>query len=449
MRPPNVIIVFADQWRAQACGYAGNEDVLTPHLDMLAEESVNFSNAVSGCPVCSPYRASLMTGQYPLTHGVFVNDVQLGHTCPSVADAFAGAGYDTAYIGKWHLNGHGRSSPIPPDRRQGFDYWKVLECTHDYNHSAYYEGDSTQKRYWSDYDAIAQTDDALRYIENHSSSPKPFFMVLSWGPPHAPYETAPAEFRAMYSPDSLNVPPNVPESMEGYSRAGLAGYYAHCSVLDHCVGRLLSGLKSGGIDERTIFLFTSDHGDMLGAHGAEEKQQPYDESVCVPFLLRYPQLDDWNPRLLDAPIDAPDVMPTLLGLADIDIPESVEGTDFSDYIAGRDAYTDGAAILTCPHPFGTWNKPQRGGREYRGLRTTTHTYVRDLNGPWLLFDNQTDPFQLHNLVENPQHRDVVEYFDCWLHRELKETGDDFRPGLEYMKAWKYPMNRTLTVPFSW
>src|SRR5690348_1026878 len=119
-RRPNVLIVLADQWRAQAFGFAGDPNVKTPNLDRLAEESVRFINAVSGLPVCSPTRASLLTGQRPLTHGVFLNDVPLNPEATSIAKVLKSAGYDTACIGKWHVNGSGRSNFIPRERRQGF-----------------------------------------------------------------------------------------------------------------------------------------------------------------------------------------------------------------------------------------------------------------------------------------------------------------------------------------
>jgi phosphoglycerol transferase MdoB-like AlkP superfamily enzyme len=150
-RKPNLVFLLADQWRSQAVGYAGNPDVITPNLDRLAEESINFSNAVSGCPVCCPYRASLMTGRYPLTHGVFLNDVRLNNDVVSIAQAYNKAGYDTAYIGKWHLDGDQRSAYIPRERRQGFKFWKALGCTHDYNNSFYY-GDEDVKLKWEGYD---------------------------------------------------------------------------------------------------------------------------------------------------------------------------------------------------------------------------------------------------------------------------------------------------------
>ncbi len=137
-RKPNVVFIFADQWRAQAAGYAGNRDVRTPNLDKLAGQGVNFSNAVSCCPVCSPLRASLMTGRYPLSHGVFLNDVRLSNEAVSVAQAFGAAGYKTGYIGKWHLDGNSRTAFIPRERRQGFEFWKAFGCTHNYNNSFYY-----------------------------------------------------------------------------------------------------------------------------------------------------------------------------------------------------------------------------------------------------------------------------------------------------------------------
>lgn len=132
---PNIIFIMADQWRAQATGYAGDKNVITPNLDQLASVSLNIKNAVSGMPVCTPYRASLLTGQYPLTNGVFMNDIMLDTNKLTIAKVYKRNGYNTGYIGKWHIDGHGRNTYIPESRRQGFDYWKALECTHDYNKS--------------------------------------------------------------------------------------------------------------------------------------------------------------------------------------------------------------------------------------------------------------------------------------------------------------------------
>ena len=447
MTRPNVVFVFGDQWRAQATGYSGNPNVRTPNLDALARESVNFTHAVAGSPVCSPYRASLMTGQHPLTHGVFVNDVYLRPDAVSLADAFAQAGYDTAYVGKWHVDGHGRSNYIPPERRQGFEYWKVLECTHQYNHSPYYAGDSDEKLYWEGYDACAQTRDAQNYIRNQSKE-RPFLLVLSWGPPHAPYGTAPEEYRALYSPEEIVLRPNVPDASAEKAREDLAGYYAHCSALDACLGDLQQALREEGIEENTLLVFTSDHGDMLGSQGQEKKQRPWEESIRVPFLLRYPALLGRQPRELGALTDAPDLMPTLLGLCGLPVPETVEGLDFSGYIQGGEDPTDGSVVITCPHPFGQWTPQKHNGREYRGLRTRRYTYVRSLEGPWLLYDNEEDPYQLSNLVDKPEYAQLQKELDDHLQRKLDAMGDEFLTGMDYIRKWNYTVSENGTVPYT-
>ena len=444
-RRPNVVLVFADQWRADATGYAGDPNVKTPHLDKLAAESVNLTRAVAGCPVCAPYRASLITGQFPLTHGVFTNDVHLGDDAVSLAEACKAGGYDTAYIGKWHIDGRGRSNFIPRRSRQGFDYWKVLECTHRYNESAYY-GDTNEKLMWDGYDAIAQTRDAIGYIRDHAAGAKPFLLVLSWGPPHAPYQTAPKKYRAMFDADKIKLRPNVPAEAAAKAREDLAGYYAHIAALDDCMGEIVAALAKAGAAD-TILVFTSDHGDMLGSHGGQKKQQPWDESIRVPFLLRWPAGLGAKGRAIDMPLDAPDIMPTLLGLCGVEVPKTVEGADFSAVLAGKAKPTNDAALITCPDPFGQWAR-RFGGREYRGVRTRRHTYVRDLTGPWLLFDNQTDPYQLDNLVNRPAHAKVQAELEAKLAARLKATRDEFLPGAEYIRKWGYKVDKTGTVPYT-
>jgi arylsulfatase A-like enzyme len=223
MSRPNVVYVFADQWRGCATGYAGDPDVKTPNLDSLAAVSVNFVNAVSVCPVCTPYRASLLTGRYPTSTGMFLNDLYLPDEELCMGEIFKGSGYETGYIGKWHVDGHGRSAFIPPERRQGFDYWKVAECEHDYNHSHYYSGNSSEMLYWEGYDAFAQTRDAEQYINAYAKGERPFLLVLSYGPPHFPHYQSPGEYQALYLPDTLKLRPNVPKEMMSRARKEALG----------------------------------------------------------------------------------------------------------------------------------------------------------------------------------------------------------------------------------
>jgi arylsulfatase A-like enzyme len=445
VRKPNLVFIFADQWRAQDTGYAGNSVVRTPNLDKLAKESANFSNAVSGCPVCCPYRASLLTGRYPLTHGVFLNDVRLNSDAVSIAQAYNSAGYETGYIGKWHLDGRDRSAFIPRERRQGFKFWKAMGCTHNYNNSYYY-ADENVKLKWDGYDAIAQTREAQRYIHEHGIG-KPFALFLSWGPPHAPYHTAPEKYRQLFTPANIKLRPNVPKANEAQARETLAGYYAHITALDDCIGDLLKTLSVLSLQNNTIFVFASDHGDMLYSHGLTKKQKPWEESILVPFLLRYPAALGAKARTIDMPINTPDIMPTLLGLSGVRIPDTVEGTDFSPVLKGDKHPTENPALISCPSPFGQWTR-EKGGREYRGIRTRRYTYVRDLNGPWLLYDNEQDPYQLLNLCNKPEYGKLQKELEDFLSLRLRQTKDDFLPGADYIKKWGYTVDESGTVRYT-
>jgi arylsulfatase A-like enzyme len=443
---PNILFVIADQWRAESFGYAGNPDVQTPIIDQLARESMNFSNAVSSVPVCSPMRASLLTGQRALTHGVFLNDAPLSPGAITIAKVLRAAGYDTGCIGKWHVDGHGRSEFIPRERRQGFDYWKVLECTHDYNNSFYY-ADGPEKLKWEGYDAIAQTHDAREYLRDHAHADRPFFLLLSWGPPHNPYETAPQNYRDRYLAATLRTRDNVPAELRPAVQKELAGYYAHCTALDDCMGELLRTLKETGLDTNTLVVFTSDHGDLLGSHGYQRKQQPYDESIRVPMLIRLPAgfgTNHWN---VEAPISSPDIMPTLLGLCGVKAPRTVEGLDFSGFLLRDESDpSHSTALISCPAPFGEWTR-SKGGREYRGVRTSRYTYVRDLHGPWLMFDNVVDPWQTNNLAGKPGSAQLQAALEEVLQRKLREAKDKFLPGEEYIRQWGYKVDATGTIPY--
>ena len=441
---PNVIFLFGDQWRAQAAGYAGDPNVHTANLDALAHQSLVFKNAVSGCPVCSPARASMMTGLYPLTHGVFVNDVYLKPQAESIAQVFGRAGYDTAYIGKWHLDGHGRSSFIPQERRQGFRFWRVMECTHDYNNSYYY-ADEPKKLRWRGYDAIAQTEEAIAYIRE-AYSKGPFLLFLSWGPPHNPYDTAPKQFRDMYQPDEIVLRPNVPDNCREQARRDLAGYYAHISALDTCLGELVAALDHLHIADDTLLVFTSDHGDMHGSQGQWRKQSPWDESILVPLIMRYPGVLKGG-RTTDLPINTPDLMPTILGLAGLRTPANVEGRNYARMLAEGREPRDEAALIACYAPFAEWWRT-RGGREYRGVRTRRYTYVRSLKGPWLLYDNVSDPYQMNNLSQDPSYSATMEKLDGELRRLLARDKDSFEPAQRLIERYGLTVDERGAVPYT-
>ena len=449
-RPPNVLFLVTDEWRAQSTGYNGDANVLAPVLDRLESESVNFANAVSGCAVCCPYRASLLTGQYPLTHGVFINDVELKPKGPTFGEMFRRAGYRTGFIGKWHVYGspdgnYGRRlAYIPREKRFGFDYWKACECTHDYNHSLYYQDDNPTPKYWPGYDAIAQTNDACRFIERGRAA-EPFLLVLSLGPPHFPYATAPELYRQMYAVREIQLRPNVPAELRAQAVETLRGYYAHMTALDDCFGRLLAALDRRGVAEDTVVVFTSDHGDMMLSQGLTTKLYPWEESIRVPFLVRYPRQLGRRGRRLGVPLNAPDILPTLAGLCGLAIPDSVEGNDLSGMMTGRSQSTpDAAAFLSLPVPI--TEARHYGFAEYRGLRTERYTYVRSIRGPWLLYDNERDPFQMHNLCGKTEHKGLQARLDRALDVELRRRSDEFLSSAEYVKRAGVGHYREVNVP---
>jgi len=441
---PNVVLILADQWRGQAFGYAGDPNVKTPHIDALAAESINFENAVSVCPVCTPHRASLLTGRFPTTTGMFLNDLYLPKEEHCMSEMFRAAGYDTAYVGKWHLDGHGRFSYIPPARRQGFDYWKVLECTHDYNNSYYYAGNDDTRLTWEGYDAYAQTRDAQGYIRDHAVGEEPFFLFVGFGGPHFPHDNAPEDLTALYPPETILLRPNVPEAMQESARKELQGYYAHCTAIDSCVGDLYRTLEEAGIADDTIFIFTSDHGDMHGSQGKRpcRKQVPWDEAVRVPFLLHYPVIQD-SGRQVRTPLNTPEILPSLLALAGVEIPESIEGEDLSRLFEESGIEEDRAALFMAVSPFGADDF-----KAYRGVRTDRYSYVRDPDGPWLLYDNQEDPYQTRNLIGDPGHANLQARLEEELQRQLAHNGDAVLTSEEARSKWGYKANPHGEIPYS-
>ncbi len=438
---PNVIYVFADQWRAQATGYAGDVNALTPNLDQLAQEGINFKNAVSTCPSCTPYRASLLTGMYSTTHGLLLNDILLDPDSESMAKIYKKAGYNTAYWGKWHVGGPFRLGYISEANRQGFDYWKVMECTHNYMDSWYYDGNDRNRKQWEGYDAHAQAKDLCTYISDHADDDKPFLAVLSWGPPHDPYDQVPEAYLKMYADlTKIALRDNVPEEYKEEALKMLQGYYAHIAALDESMGWIVQQIKESGIEDNTILIFTSDHGDMVGSKGMKYKSNPWDEAIMVPFLLKYPHAIKQK-RSIEMPIGTPDILPTMLGLCDINTDLEFEGSDFSDIVIGKEDEFDNAALITNP----TKNVVKK---EFRGVRTSRYTYVEDLDGPWLLYDNENDPYQSTNLILTEGNEKLKAELKVELTQALVKANDEFLPEQDYLERFGVYITKGGYPPFT-
>ncbi len=269
--------------------------------------------------------------------------------------------------------------------------------------------------------------------------------MVSYGPPHPASSPAPEEYRALYAPDRIEVPPNVPPARRAEARRVLHHYYAHGTALDRCVGDVLQTLDEAGIAENTIVVFTSDHGGMLWSHGRpqEWKQVPWSESAHVPFLLRFPAVHGAQGRVIDTPLNTPDILPTLLGLAGVAVPDAVEGEDLSPLLREGRELPDRAVLYMSVAPFVGQGDP------YRALRTSRYTYVRGLEGPWLLFDDREDPYQMDNLVEKVDHAALRRELDGRLQEHLERIGDDFRPPESYLEQWGYRVDHRGAIPYTY
>lgn len=437
-RKPNIVYILTDQWRGSALGYAGNLDVKTPNLDDFSKEAVNFTNAVSVTPVCTVHRAALLTGKFPSTTGMFLNDLYLPEEELCMAEIFKSEGYSTAYWGKWHLDGHGRSSYIPKERRQGFDYWKALECSHNYTKMPYYDNENPEIKYWEEYSPYAIAKDANQYLAEHANDEQPFLAFISIATPHYPHNSAPQKYMKMYPPESLKLNPNVPKEFEEISRQELQGYYAHCTATDEAIGSVLTKIKELNLLKNTIIVFSADHGEMMGAHGVKPfvKQLAWDESIRVPFLISYPSIGMNKGKTVFAPITTPDILPSLLGLIHIKIPDGVEGENLSELIKNPDPSADRAALVMNLAPFGANYKDP----PYRGIRTKQYTYTRTTEGPSMLFDNLDDPYQLNNLLNKPEFADLQKDLDTKLYEQLERIGDEFKSRDEYLKEYNYVLD---------
>lgn len=436
---PNIVYILTDQWRGSATAYAGDPNVKTPELDNFAKEAVNFANAVSVAPVCTPHRAALLTGRYPTSTGMFLNDLYLPSEELCMAEMFKAEGYKTAYIGKWHLDGHGRLNNVSPERRQGFDYWKGLECSHNYTKMPYYDNNDPELKYWQGYSPYALAKDANQYLCTHAKGEDPFLLFISIATPHYPHGSAPKAMQKMYPKEDLILAPNVPKELEERTRKELQGYYGHCTATDKAIGMVLKQIKALDLMDNTIVVFTSDHGEMMGAHGVKPftKQLVWDESIKVPFLISYPAIGNNKGAVVNAPLTTPDILPSLLGLANLEIPKTIEGEDISDLIQHPDPNADRAALVMGVSPFGANLKDAA----YRAIRTKQYTYARTPQGASILFDNLSDPYQMDNLLDKSAFKAIQRELDRKLNIELEKIGDTFETRDYYLKKYNYVFDK--------
>jgi arylsulfatase A-like enzyme len=461
-RRPNLVYVFADQLRYFSCGYVGDEYARTPNIDKLAAQGCNFHQAISNTPVCAPHRASLMTGKCQSSTGMVINELRLSPEHECLGHVLTRGGYRTAYLGKWHLwaneLGHHdltRNAFVPPGPyRLGFDdYWAAYNFNHFYVNAPYFEND-TQRHIRRQFEPDSQTDSAIQFMKENGKGDKPFALFLSWGPPHDPWDDAnvPPQYLDLYRNVKLPRCPNYSATPDPYADNWARPnptyerdvdhfkqvYYAQTANIDWNVGRIMQALEDQGLADNTILVFTSDHGEMFGAHGRRAKYIFYEEAARVPFLMRWPGNIPAK-SVSDALLGTPDIMPTLLSLLNLPIPRAVEGVDLSRHALGQGGAQPEAAHLQGMGTTAAWTD----GTEWRAMRDHEYTYAKyRKDGSELLFHHRRDPFQMRNLADEKSAAALLREYRERSARWRKERNDTFEACTWYRDHWTQDRNIT-------
>ncbi|TKG95484.1 sulfatase [Puteibacter caeruleilacunae] len=441
---PNVIYIFPDQYRNYSMGFwsqgdnakhlQGNPDpVSTPRIDQLASEGVVFSRAVSNFPLCSPYRGMLLSGMYPNQNGIYSNcrndrTDQLKKDANCITDVFSDAGYHVGYFGKCHWE---KNDPlftedgtyvgttdapggnyinrydtyVPPGAsRHSIDYFfQTLKDEH-FNPRVY-SNDPKAVRGKKDgeldlpkrFSAQLESEKIIDYLANshgQRDEDKPFFVMWALNPPHNPWteESTYMEFFDQYTENGkANLNKLLSHKNADHKAGDYAPYYfANVSAVDHFIGKVLDELKKQGLDDNTIIVFSSDHGEMLGSHGLQGKNYPEIESLSVPFIIHWK--GHLEHRIDDLILSVPDVMPTLLGLAGLekDIPEEVEGVNYASIVENpksKEVERPKSALYISPNGRGVYTG------DY--MFVVTQKEGKKINA--FFYDNKKDPEQLNKI----------------------------------------------------
>lgn len=422
---PNIIFYFSDQQRWDTL----TEDLM-PNVWELGEKGVLFENSFTCQPVCGPARACLQTGKYATQNKCYWNGIPLENNTKTLAHYFNENGYDTAYIGKWHLASdraptkgfHCEKNAIPKEKQGGYKYWRgadVLEFT-SHGYDGYVFDENGNKINFKGYRADCINDFAVEYINNHSDE-KPFFMFISQLEPHhqndrghfeGPKETV-EKYRDYPIPEDLTF-------LKGDYKKEYPDYIAAINRLDENVGKLIKTLKDKGLYDNTVIIYTSDHGCHFKTRNFEYKRSCHEASIHTPLVFGGGAVK--NCETLDCLTSLIDIPPTILDLAGIPVPESYSGNILpvnKDNVSERDCVFVqiseshiGRAVRTKKWKYSAkavgsgWHKPR-----------ATH-YFDDY-----LYNLENDPYEKHNLVNNENYEKVLQQMRTLLSREMVNAGE--------------------------
>lgn len=479
----NVLFLWTDQQRPDTIGAYGKARIRTPNVDRLAAGGVVFEQAYCTQPVCSPSRASVLTGLYPHAHRVPQNNIPLPADVPTIAELLRPHGYYSGYVGKWHL---GNELGRPRLNTHGFDHWVSTEDTYtrdravegfsDYHHFLVERGYDppdeardgakvfsrpTEARLPEEVGKPAfQAAACARFLEARAAErDRPFLLMVNFLEPHPPYF---GPLDELYDPDEMTLPeswyrdmePAVPERYrrrrEGYMREApvatndergwkelKARYWGSCTLVDRYVGQILDRLDALGLAGDTVVVYSTDHGDMMGEHRLLQKSVQYEGATHVPLLVRAPGL---VPRRIATPVSQVSLVPTLLDLLGQETPEHVQGSSLVPLLTEGDTAPDEAEVVV------EWNGLERqisGSGEpgdARGVEAQLRSVdVRTMRrGRWKLNVHVTGELELYDLRSDPGE----------LHNAVRDAGSGpiVRDLYRRLRAWQRGTDDTLELP---
>lgn len=421
MKKPNIIFYFSDQQRADTAGCYGQKLPVTPNLDSVAKEGTLFENAFTCQPVCGPMRACLQSGVYATQIGCYRNDIALPTDTKGIAHYLKEAGYDTAYIGKWHLASDSEhrlaTKATPKERRGGYDYWRaadVLEFTsHGYN--GYVFDENGNKLDFKGYRADRINDYAIEYVKK--SHDKPFFMFVSHLEPH--HQNDHLRFESPKGLKNSFKNYDVPGDLKGTLgdwRLQMPSYLACCNRVDYNFGKLIQTLKDEGIYDNTVIIYTSDHGCHFRTRNAEYKRSCHEASIKVPLVITGGGFTGGG-KVSDL-VSLIDLPATVLDIAGAEIPEHFMGKSLADKKGHESVFIQisesqiGRAVRTDRWKYSVSAKNRDSA--------FADSYIEDC-----LYDLQNDPYEKNNLISDPSLAQT--------RKELREIL------LEYMKKAGEPV----------
>ncbi len=425
-RQPNVVVFFTDQQRWDTSGLHGNPLDLMPNFDRVARRATHLGHCFTCQPVCGPARACLQTGLYATNTGVWQNGLALQDDAVTLAGLFNAAGYHTGYIGKWHLGAASHSwdsgGIVPAERRGGYQEWlgvEALEFSVDEYHTILYDNDN-QPVTLPGYRVDALADAGIRFLQRHQE--QPFFLMMSFIEPHFQNDRddypPPDGYRQRYTgrwipPDLAALPlheaarrPGEPILCGGSAHGHLGGYYGMVKRLDEAFGRVLDALKSLGLDQDTIVLFTSDHGCHFKTRNSEYKRSCHESSIRVPTLLCGPGFEGGG--CVSQLVSLVDLPPTLLDACHLPVPPAMQGRSILPLLRGqREDWPEEVFVQISEDGCGRAIRTQRwkycvmAPADAQTRAGAAHTYAEAF-----LYDLQYDPYELHNLIDMQSHEPV-------------------------------------------